>query len=408
MENKIKYLILGAGPAGLTLGRILADHGEKDLLIVEKEKEAGGLCRSVTVDGAPFDIGGGHFLDVRDRKVCDFLFRFLPEKEWNRFDRDSRIRIHGMEVSHPFEANLWQLPEALQETYLASIKKAGCNRGIPQPTRFTDWIRWKLGDRIAEDYMLPYNRKLFADDLDKLGTYWLSKLPNVSYEETLQSVRDKKPYGTQPGHAAFYYPKEYGYGEVFLRIAQSLEGKIRYEAVVTEVDLSDCSVTLSDGSMIKAEHIITTIPWTSFVSRGLPVDILSEIGNLRSSAVETHYVPDDPGTEAHWVYVPDESIPYHRILCRKNFFPGSRGYWQEKRYRKEFPDERYPKDHSFSYLNEYAYPLNTIDKPAVMKRLLTYASKQNVIGLGRWGEHEHFNSDVVIKRAMDLAERLSS
>lgn len=75
------------------------------------------------------------------------------------------------------------------------------------PDKFVDWIRWKLGDKIADNYMLPYNRKMFADDLNDLGTYWLDKLPDVSFEETLRSCLMKRAYGMQPGHAQFYYPK---------------------------------------------------------------------------------------------------------------------------------------------------------------------------------------------------------
>ena len=43
-----------------------------------------------------------------------------------------------------------------------------------------DWIYWKLGDKIADDYMIPYNQKIFNKELNELGTYWLEKLPNVS------------------------------------------------------------------------------------------------------------------------------------------------------------------------------------------------------------------------------------
>ena len=63
--EKVKYLILGAGPAGLTFANRLKELSEDSFLVLEKEQEAGGLCRSVMVDGSPFDIGGGHFLDVR-------------------------------------------------------------------------------------------------------------------------------------------------------------------------------------------------------------------------------------------------------------------------------------------------------------------------------------------------------
>lgn len=91
--KKVKYLILGAGPAGLTFASMLKRRGEDSFLILEKEMRAGGLCRSVIVDKSPFDIGGGHFLDVRRPKVSDFLFSFMPEEEWMLFERDSRIMI---------------------------------------------------------------------------------------------------------------------------------------------------------------------------------------------------------------------------------------------------------------------------------------------------------------------------
>lgn len=59
-----------------------------------------------------------------------------------------------------------------------------------------------------------------------------------------------------------------------------------------------------------------------------------------------------------------------------------------------------------SKVNEYAYPLNTLQKPQIMEKLLAYGKKVDVYGLGRWGEHSHYNSDVTVERAMKLAERL--
>ena len=82
----MKYLILGAGPAGLTIANRLKQKGITDFLILEREETAGGLCRSVDVDGSPFDVGGGHFLDVRRPQVNEFLFSFMPEEEWDKYD----------------------------------------------------------------------------------------------------------------------------------------------------------------------------------------------------------------------------------------------------------------------------------------------------------------------------------
>ena len=53
----MRYLVLGAGPAGLSFANSLLQKGEDSFLVLESESEAGGLCRSMDVDGSPLDIG---------------------------------------------------------------------------------------------------------------------------------------------------------------------------------------------------------------------------------------------------------------------------------------------------------------------------------------------------------------
>ena len=400
----MKYLILGAGPAGLTVANKLKEAGVTDFLVLEREETAGGLCRSVDVDGAPFDIGGGHFLDVRRPKVNEFLFGFMPEEEWNKFNRDSRIAVNGNMVSHPIEANIWQMKIEDQVAYLKSIAVAGCNLGTEMPESFVDWIYWKLGSKVANDYMIPYNQKMFGNELNQLGTYWLEKLPNVSFEETLLSCLEKKAYGTQPGHAQFYYPKKNGYGELWLRMADAIKNNIEYNKVVKAIDFNTKTVTSTDGDKYMAEIIISTIPWLEFNEiKGMPEDIKASIKELKFSSIQTEYFAENLDTPCHWIYYPAPELPYHRILVRHNFCPGSKGYWTEtnsERIGMEKPNN------NFKYMNQYAYPLNTIKKPQIIKRLLDWSRKHGVIGLGRWGEHQHYNSDVTVDLAMKLAEEL--
>lgn len=401
----MKYLILGAGPSGLTLANRLKQMGETSFFVLEKEKEAGGLCRSAQVDGSPFDIGGGHFLDVRRPKVNEFLFQFMPEEEWEKFDRDSRIAVNGDVISHPIEANIWQMKLENQVEYLKSIAVAGCNLKEEMPQEFVSWIYWKLGDKIAENYMIPYNQKMFGEDLNQLGTYWLEKLPNVSFEETLLSCLTKKAYGEQPGHAQFFYPKKYGYGELWLRMAEEIKGQIKYDASVHAIDFDTNTVTTKEGETYSADVIISTIPWMEFAKiTGMPQELKEKIGHLKYSSVQTAYFPDNLDTEAQWVYYPDPELSYHRILVRHNFCNGSKGYWTECNSTRV--DET--TESTFQYMNQYAYPLNTIGKPEIMKELLEWAKTRRVYGLGRWGEHQHYNSDLVVELALKMAEELNS
>lgn len=368
----MKYLILGAGPAGLTVANKLLQYGIKSFLVLERESEAGGLCRSTEVDNSPFDVGGGHFLDVRRPKVNEFLFNFMPEDEWDKYERDSRIEVNGNIINHPIEANIWQMKLEDQVEYLKSIAVAGCNIGKDKPDEFVDWIYWKLGDRIANDYMIPYNQKMFGDNLNALGTYWLEKLPNVSFEETLLSCLTKKAYGTQPGHAQFYYPKKYGYGELWLRMAEQIKDKIIYNCTVNYIDFNKNEVRTKTNERFQVDIIISTIPWLEFGEIvGMPEEIRSSIKELKYSSVQTEYFSQNLNTEAQWIYYPDPTISYHRILVRHNFCPDSRGYWTETN-----GDRIVNTQSEFRHFNKYAYPLNTLDKPKINR---TYYNGQKHI-----------------------------
>ena len=397
----MKYLILGGGPSGLTAGYALMKCGCDSFLILEAENEAGGLCRSVTVDGAPLDIGGGHFLDVRRPRVNRLLFELMPESEWNYFERDSRIQLGNYLIHHPIEANIWEFPASVQKEYLDSIAKAGCNTGTEMPESFTAWIRWKLGDRIADDYMLPYNRKIFGEQLNELGTYWLEKLPDVSYEDTLKSCQLHRPFGRQPGHAHFYYPQKYGYGEVWLRMAQAMKQHIEYGKKADSIDYRTKTVRCKDGSYYTADQIIVTVPWKSFEHiDGIDEKMTESVAKLQSTSVEIRYYPESLHMQAQWIYIPSPDTRYHRILVRENFCPESRGYWTETRMKM-------PSGEKDSFFNAYAYPLNTVGKPRAIAWILDYSAEHHIFGLGRWGEHSQYNSDVAAERAIQLAERLT-
>ena len=284
-----KYVILGAGPSGLSFAHTLRLLGEESFVVIEKENEAGGLCRSAMVDGKPLDIGGGHFLDLKRQDVLDLLFRFMPREEWLEHKRVSKIRIRGVELDHPLEGNLWQLPVADQIDFLESIAKAGVLRGEPQPESFADWITWKLGDCIAREYMLPYNRKIWSMDPNALGTYWLYKLPDVSFRETLQSCLEHRMFGALPAHGTFLYPKEHGYGEVWRRMGAALGDKLHLGEKFTSAD----PATRTVNGRYQADCIVNSIPWTAWTQAGsMPDPVRSAIGRLVQVPIDVDYVAD--------------------------------------------------------------------------------------------------------------------
>ncbi len=399
---KTKYLILGAGPTGLALAHALINQGvgKHSILVLEAEEESGGLCRSQIVDGKPLDIGGGHFLDVRNRDVLDLLFQFLPETEWASYNRVAKINLRGQQIDHPLEGNLWQLPKVDQVDYLESIAKTGSVAGDRMPESFEDWVRWKLGERIAEEYMLPYNRKIWSMNLDLLGTYWLYKLPDVSFRDTLRSCLEGKAFGALPAHGTFLYPKEYGYGEVWRRMGAALGESLLTNTPVTSIDIENTVV----NGLYNGEVIINTIPWSIWpkISK-MPSNVVDQIKRLVHIPIDVDYFPENLPTDAHWIYEPKEEVSYHRILVRHNFSPESKGYWTETNSARNSSIINH-----FRHHNEFAYPVNTVEKPEAVSRILEWAKTKNIIGAGRWGTWEHMNSDVAVSEGIKLAKRLIS
>ncbi|MCL2051047.1 MAG: NAD(P)-binding protein [Lachnospiraceae bacterium] len=393
---KLKYIIIGAGAAGLSFAATLKANGEDSFVILEKEKESGGLCRSTIYDGAPIDIGGGHILDVRNKPALDFLFSYMPEEEWNVYERITKTVVGEHSVSYPLEANIWQFPLELQLDYLESISQVQHRKDQPIPEKFKDWIYWKFGDIIAKTYMLPYNEKLWSlDDLNELGTYWLYKLPDVSFRETLLSCLNRAPSGTLP-HARFYYPKKTGYGEVFLRIAATIKEHIRYNYLVNYLEADSLKV----NNEYQADYIINTAPWHEFPNE-LTDSLKNRIKELKYTSVDIDYQPlPSADRETHWTYYADLDLPYHRIVNRDNIVSGATGYWTETNSkRRKNPSKAH-------WENKYSYPLNTLNKPKAIAEILAEAKRLNIIGLGRWGEWEHMNSDLAVTRGIELAKKM--
>lgn len=262
--------------------------------------------------------------------------------------------------------------------------------------------RLEVADRLN---MIPYNKKIYGYEFENLGTYWLEKLPNVSFEETLKSCLTHKAYGKQPGHATFMYPKKYGYGELWTRMAETIKDNIVFNQCVKEINIKTKSVETADGQIYSAETIITSIPWETLSNiSGAPDYIICSIKELKRNSIQIDYYADNLDTDAHWIYYPDSNISFHRILNKRTFSPLGGGYWTETNVNRiEKRNEVTP---IFSYVNEYAYPLNTINKPDIMKSLIEFFTNLNIFPLGRWGEHQHYNSDVVVEKALNLSNSL--
>ena len=84
MDRNVKYLIIGAGISGLTF----ANYADGDYLIIEKEKEVGGYCRTIKKKDYVWDYAGHffHFSTDEFKKILNIKIKiqklFIRENWW--------------------------------------------------------------------------------------------------------------------------------------------------------------------------------------------------------------------------------------------------------------------------------------------------------------------------------------
>src|SRR5437764_13017044 len=96
-------VVIGAGPAGLTAGYLLAKLG-LPVIVLEAEDQVGGIAKTAVRDGYRFDLGGHRFFTKA--KEVEALWHEIMAEEFLTRPRMSRIywrdsRGHGKFLDYP-------------------------------------------------------------------------------------------------------------------------------------------------------------------------------------------------------------------------------------------------------------------------------------------------------------------
>ena len=162
---RVKYLIIGAGPTGLGAAWRLAELGEDNFLVLERDAWVGGLAASFADPaGFTWDVGG-HVV-FSHYPAFDRLLETLLGDDVLRHQRESWIRVAGTFVPYPFQNNIRRLPPELVWECVKGLLDAGRdalqNVHPAPPAHFGEWIDRVFGPGIARLFMVPYNFKVWA------------------------------------------------------------------------------------------------------------------------------------------------------------------------------------------------------------------------------------------------------
>jgi len=321
-----KIVVLGAGISGLTAARAVTAHGH-ECVVVERCPTVGGLTRTVEVGDFCFDYTG-HFLHLsRCGTPADIPYAGLTNEAWQQVTRRSFCFVAGKMITAPLQYNLGELPKEVLspcvESYEARLAVASS-----QETTFRDYIVHGFGQYLADLFLIPQNEKTMAIGLDRLSISAVKRFFPPPDDALVRSgIRgDSESASRREYNSAFWYPKTGGIGQLVSGLAKTLN--VRTSQEITAIDLQKRTLRTMMGEIYEWDMLFSSIPLKSLCQCTNDPELIEAGRSLSHSSTVSFNIglkgaPPKVFNDAHWVYVPDRTIPFYRVGSYSNISKGT-------------------------------------------------------------------------------------
>ena len=313
----VDYLVIGAGVSGLGFANWIREREPTaSVLVLEREAEAGGYCRTILRDGFVWDYSG-HFFHFRDPAIEAWLRARMPGQDVRTVERVAKIRYRGLDIDFPFQKHIHQLPkdelvECLVDLYF---------RPEGEPRSFGEMLYHRLGKGITDKFLRPYNEKLYATDLDTLDVDAMGRFfPHADLGDIIANMRP----GTRPHgyNATFTYPAGGAFEYVRALLHDLPPGTVACDEPVTAIDLDARTVT-TPRRTIAFERVVSSAPLPALARM---TGIAHDPAVFTSNKVLVWNLGfDRKGARGiHWMYFPDPATSFYRVGWYDNIIGGDR------------------------------------------------------------------------------------
>ena len=171
-------IVAGAGFAGMTAARLLAENGKK-VLIIERRKTLAGNCYDETNDfGITVHKYGPHIFHTKSKKCWDFVNRF---SKFNGFQHRVLSYANGAYYKFPINRDTLsqvfgtQLSNDEVQPYLQNqVCKSHYNKEIKN---FRDAVVSQVGETLYDMFFHNYTSKQWGRDPEELMPELASRIP---------------------------------------------------------------------------------------------------------------------------------------------------------------------------------------------------------------------------------------
>ena len=295
-------LIIGAGISGLSY----AAKTPNDYLIVEKDNEIGGYCKTIYSGDYVWDYSG-HFFHFQRPEIKDYVMSRLDEKDILKVRKYTQIYYKGIYVDYPFQMNIHQLNK---DEFIDCLYDLFTIDDSTEVTSFKKMLFAKFGKSIAEKFLIPYNEKLYATDLYKLDVDAMGRF--FPYADKEQIVRNFKNSTNQSYNSFLLYPRK-GVIKIVESVASHVDkSKILLGEKLLSVDMKN-KKAVTDKRTIEYDNLISTMPFPVLMDKcGVEYD--KEVYSWNKVLVfNLGFDKKGPEKQNNWIYFPDRELVFYRV-----------------------------------------------------------------------------------------------
>ncbi len=295
-------LIIGAGISGLSY----AAATNHDYLVIERENEIGGYCRTVCSGDYIWDYSG-HFFHFQREAIKDYVLERMREDEMLKVYKYTQIYYKGIHVDYPFQMNIHQLDK---EEMIDCLYDLFAIEGNDEIDSFKSMLYEKFGKSIAEKFLIPYNEKLYATDLNQLDKDAMGRF--FPYADKVQIVRNFRNAQNQSYNSFFLYPR-HGVIKVVESVASHVDkSNISLGEWLVSVNLAQ-KTAVTNKRTIAFDNLVSTIPFPKLLDL-CGVNYEKSIYSWNKVLVfNLGFDKKGPETKNNWIYFPGRDLVFYRV-----------------------------------------------------------------------------------------------
>ena len=303
--KKVKYLIIGAGISGLTF----ANYAKKDYLVIEKENEVGGYCRTIKRNGYVWDYAG-HFFHFKTEEFKRKFLDKMGKRDLVHNNKCTKIIYKKSFIDFPFQTNIHQLEK---EEFIDCLYDLFNKTEKDKYDNFLDMLYGKFGKSIVLKFLKPYNEKLYACDLKELDVDAMGRFfPYADKEAIINNMKNNQ---VNSYNSTFLYPVN-GAGSFIQILYDSVDKeKVLLNTSLISIDSKKHMASLSNGEEIEYEYLINTMPLNRFLSiLGNHDKLVDEMSYNKVLVFNLGFDKASPlCKKEHWLYIPSKEANYYRV-----------------------------------------------------------------------------------------------